>query len=163
MTNVEYQPRLRDHVRLLLGDKAKDMFTDAEIDSAIELHALWGQRTTETLICYSNKFRSSFPRPAHEILIDTPVSTEHTYRVDESTKLIVYTSGGTAPSDQDKLTISYVEINFNKIMADCFEILASKASKMAVSQSVGGISIDSSGLANEFRKQSQHWACKDQW
>lgn len=165
MTSVEYQILLKDHCRNQLGDEAKDFINDEQIESAIELHAMWGQRTIEKLVFYNNKARSSYPKPVHEVLVDIPVtgSTVHIYRIDESTKLVEYLSGGTAPSDEDTITISYVEIHFNKIMADLFETAASAHAKMASSQSVGGISISTKQLSNEFMKLAQYWACKDQW
>ena len=165
MTSVEYKVTLNEHCRNILGDDANDFITDEQIDSAIELHAMWGQRTTEKLVFYNNKGRSSYPKPVHEVLVDIPVtgSTVHVYRIDESTKLVEYMSGGTAPSDEDTITISYVEVRFNKIMADLFETAASAHAKMASSQSVGGIALNTSNLSKEFMKLAQYWACKDQW
>jgi hypothetical protein len=162
--SVEYKTRLRDYIRMMIGDQgAEDLLTDTQIDSVIEGNTLYGNRQTERLVCYSNVFRSSYPDPVHNMLIDTPVSDDHVYRVDESTKFVEYISGGTAPDDKDEITITYVLIKFNRIMADCFEILASAHVKMVSVQSVGGISIDATRLTKEFQRQAQYWACKDQW
>lgn len=162
--NVEYKQRLRDYIRGLIGDvDAEDLLTDAKLDSLIEGRVIYSSPQTERLICYNNKFRSSYARPVHELTILTPASEDHTYRIDESNKMIEYIAGGTAPSDRDELTIKYVDVDFNMLMGEIFEYLASAHRKMASTQDVGGMSIDATKLADEFQKQSNYWSCKDQW
>jgi len=160
----EYSMRLRDFIRGQIGDQgAEDLLTDTQIDSFIEGRVVYGNPQTERLICYSSKFRSSFARPVHELTVSAALSVDHIYRIDESTKVIQYVSGGVAPGDRDEITITYFDVKFSMIMADCFEFLASATAKMATRQSVGGMSVDATNLSKEFKTKSEYWACKDQW
>ncbi len=161
--SVEYRNRLLDVVRNKLGDGANDLLTDEEISAFIECRALDGNRQTETVTAWSGKFRSSFPKAVHELLIDEPLSVDHVYRADEGSKFIEYISGGTPPVDQERIKISYVRVNFNMIVADCFEEAASAHAKMTSVQSVGGMTVDATKLSDAFRKEAQYWACKGQW
>ncbi len=162
--SVEYSVKLLDYIRVQLGDQASQLLSDAEIESEIESHTSSGNRTTGKLTAYSNKFRSASDRtPVHQLTIDTPHDAAAVYRVNESNRFIEYKSGGTAPTDGDQITISYVGVKFNQLMTALFETLASSHAKLVTAQSIGGMSVDTNRLQTAFRKQAQHWAAKDNW
>lgn len=163
MASVEKRTTLRDYIRSYLDDAAKDLITDEQIDVFIEQFTEYGSRSTEQLVCYGECFRSSYPGPVYDLEIDVVLSDDHTYRVDENSKFVQYVSGGTAPSDRDRITISYIEVNFNMLMAAVFEFLENAARKLTASQSAGGVSFDGTQLASAFRQQSIAWSCKGQW
>lgn len=160
---IEYSIRLVDHVRMLLGDRAKDFFTEEQLKSFIEKHTWVGEKSDETLRCHSKHFRSSYPGPVNGLVIESGADPTATYRIDESIKHIEWISGDTEPEEDDELHIEYWTVEFNELMVELFSALATMHRKLAMTQSVGGLSVDTSNLAKEFYEEAVRWSCMEDW
>lgn len=155
--SVEKRIRLIDHLRTVIGDEDREMFSDAELDSYLRCRVtpgIW----TEQLTAYKGWFYSFSPGPVIDLDVTLGVSGA-LYRADENTKNVHWISGSAGqPADNAKIEITYLICNFIGVVQDVMTIVATDRSKLAVRAEAEGIETDLTKLSSEIMNQVQRLA-----
>ena len=159
--NIEYRTKLIDHVRFTIGDKDKLVFeTDEELDTIIRARAE-NLVENESITYYRGYF---YPLTSYPVL-DMTVSSgtaDTTYRIDENSRVVKFVEG-TEPTNRDTITITYVDIDYPRLISDILTLMATDRTKLAVRATIEGETTDLTLLRSELMKQAGEWSREAEW
>jgi len=157
----------RDYIRLQIGDKAKKLFGDDELDGFIERFCSHG-KTERTVRAHDGKYKifddcSCISYPVKDIELISGYDDNGVYIIDEHAAVIYFDEDdpentGTAPDDGDTMVVAYDEVNVPLILSEIFLTLSSNHAKLTSLVSTAGGSFDMKQLSEMFFKTSLRWA-----
>ncbi len=159
--DVEIRKTTVDFLREYIGDEDHLMFpTDGDLDEILRSRVDWGTQS-EIINCNKKHFYSGIPGPVLDIEIISAVAG-NTYRIDENSKHVAWVSG-VAPSDNDQITISFVNVYFFGAVRDCLIQIATNRAKLSVKAKAEGMSHDLTELRSQIMKQAMAIAAVESW
>lgn len=161
--------RYIDHIRTIIGDTDKVLFTDDELKSYFDKHSS-SSKYDATVTAYDNRYRLSgcgcCGGPVWLLRIDdTSAPDGAVYIIDEAAGTIWFDEDdpdntATAPTDGDTLDVTYWQMNTKDLVVELFFILSSNHAKLVSAQNIAGIDMDLTQLSNSFYNQAVRWAAQ---
>lgn len=170
---TKYVTRYADYIRLLLNDKDKLIFTDDELTAFIERHTEQ-QPYTINVQAYSNKYRilncgcgcgCDEDLAVRDVTLVSGYDADGVYKIDEMSGMIYFdaldpSNTGTAPVDGSTMSIKYWNVCLATLMRELCNVIAQSTTKLATIQSIAGLSINTSKLADQYWKQACIWGSR---
>lgn len=170
---VKYVNKYIDYIRLLLNDKDKLIFNDDELVSFIERHTEQ-QPYTINVTAYSNKYRilmcgcgcgNGEDTAVRDVSLVSGYDDDAIYKIDEMSGTIYFDAldplnTGTAPVDGAVMSILYWNVCLATLMRELCNVIAQSTTKLATIQSIAGLSINTSKLADQYWKQACIWGSR---
>lgn len=160
---VRYKTIFSDHIRTIIGDREKLIFTEDELEGIIEKHT-GNVLINATISAYNSKYKLCC-MDVKDISLVSGYDANGVYLIDEVAGTILFDASdplntGTAPADGDTMIISYYDVDRCNLVSELFQIMSSNAAKLSVAQSCGGLSMSLQQLSDNFWKESCKWACE---
>lgn len=158
--NIRRKSTFVDHIRRVIGDTDKILFTDDELDCYIEAEC--DQDLTEVSIsCNNAKWRvcGCSSGPVKDLNLVSGYHANGVYAIDEISGTVVFDATdplnlAPAPADGDQIVFSYYRVCVNELLSELFMILSSNHAKLKSAQSIMGVSMNLTELADSFWTQS---------
>lgn len=166
-TTTTYKTTFRDSVRILLGDTGELMFTDDVLDGYIDKHTCF-QPITMNVVAYSNTYKIDwcFSSGIRNVTLVSGYEDPGAYVIDELGETIFFdvddplNVAATPPVDGSNISISFVYVDIPPLMRELFSSLYQRSAKLTSRQSIAGLSIDTTTLADKFRDMAVYWGSK---
>ena len=158
-----YRTTYVDYIRSIIGDPDGLLFSTDELISYLDR---WSSRTLSgaTIRAENNKYylnSCSSGMGVRDLEVTTGVDLA-VYVIDEQAEVVLFDpddpeNTAVAPNDGDTIDVSYYEICTAKLVSDLFMTLSSNHTKLVAAQSIVGVSIDLTKLADAFYQQAVRW------
>jgi hypothetical protein len=153
----------------MINDKDKLIFNDDELTSLIEKHT-GTQPCTVNITGYSSKFKIGVcncegDTALRDISLVSGYDANGVYKIDEMSGTIYRDEAnpldtGVAFVDGDTINVKYWDVCFPELMRELCNIIRQSSSKLTTIQSIAGLSINTSMLADQYWKDACYWGSK---
>lgn len=167
-TNIINKTSFRDSVRILLGDTGELMFTDDVLNGYINKHMNF-QAVIANVTAYSNMYKIlciCSNTGVKDITLVSGHEDPGAYVIDELGQTIFFdpdnpiNAAVTPPVDGSSISISYLEVCIPTLMRELFRSLYQRSAKLTTRQSIAGLNIDTTTLADKFKELAVYWGSK---